>query len=315
VQSVAVAMQHPLAPGWTSSFAIVGRPAPPHGEEPESSIRPVMPGYFRAVGAKLLRGREIQESDISGAPGVVVINEAFAKLHFPNQDPIGQQIHREVWWSGMPATYQVVGLVADERFQGPRAPADPATYFSFDQFTFNDNWVLIRTKGDAKSFIPTLRQTVWAMDRDLPLENVRTMDEILGDTIADSRFNTALLSMFAGVALLLAAIGIYGVLAYTVAQRTSEIGIRMALGAQRSSVLRLVVGNGLGLTMIGVAIGVVGAIIATRTLDSLVFGVSTKDPTVFALVALALTVVAATAAAVPALRASRVDPIVALRSD
>ena len=315
VQSVAVAMHHPLAPGWTSSFAIVGRPAPPHGEEPESSIRPVMPGYFRAVGAKLLRGREIQESDISGAPGVVVINEAFAKLHFPNQDPIGQQIHRDVWWPGMPATYQVVGLVADERFQGPRAPADPATYFSFDQFTFNDNWLLVRTKGDAKSFIPTLRQTVWAMDRDLPLENVRTMDEILGETIADSRFNTVLLSMFAVVALLLAAIGIYGVLAYTVAQRTSEIGIRMALGAQRSSVLRLVVGNGMALTLIGVAIGIVGAIIATRTLDTLVFGVSTKDPAVFALVALALTAVAATAAAVPALRASRVDPIVALRSD
>ena len=315
VQSVAVAMQHPLAPGWTSSFGIVGRPAPPQGEEPESSIRPVMPGYFRAVGAKLLRGREIQESDISGAPGVVVINEAFAKLHFPNQDPIGQQIQRAVWWKGMPDTYQIVGLVADERFQGPRAPADPATYFSLDQFTFNDNWVLVRTKGDAKSFIPTLRQTVWAMDRDLPLENVRTMDELLGDTIADSRFNTALLSMFAAVALLLAAIGIYGVLAYTVAQRTSEIGIRMALGAQRSSVLRLVVGNGLVLALIGVGIGVVGAIIATRTLSTLVFGVSTTDPSVFAFVALTLTAVATAAAAIPALRASRVDPIVALRSE
>jgi putative ABC transport system permease protein len=274
-----------------------------------------MPGYFRAVGAKLIRGREIQESDIVGAPGAVVINEAFAKLHFPNQDPIGQQIHRDVWWKGMPDTYTIVGLVADERFQGPRAPADPATYFSFDQFTFNDNWLLVRTKGDAKSFIPTLRQTVWAMDRDLPLENVRTMDELLGETIADSRFNTALLSLFAVVAMLLAAIGIYGVLAFTVAQRTSEIGIRMALGAQRSSVLRLIVGNGLALTLIGVVIGAAGALVATRALERLVFGVSTTDPGVFVFVAFALTAVAATAAAVPALRASRVDPIVALRSD
>jgi putative ABC transport system permease protein len=215
----------------------------------------------------------------------------------------------------MPSEYEIVGIVKDERFNGPRAPADPATYFSLPQFTFNDNWLLVRTKTDPKAFVPTLRQLVWSMDRDLPLENVRTMDEILGDTMADSRFNTALLSMFAVIALLLAAIGIYGVLAYTVAQRTSEIGIRMALGAPRGSVLRLVVGNGLALAVIGVAIGSAGALMATRALDRLVFGVSTTDPGVFAFVAFALTAVAVTAAAVPALRASRVDPIVALRSE
>ena len=315
VQSVTVAMQHPLSPGWTSSFTIAGREPPPAGQEPESSIRPVMAGYFRAVGAKLLRGREILESDGVGAPGVVVINEAFARLHFPNEDPLGKRINRISWWKGMPTSFEIVGVVADERFQGPRAPADPATYFAMPQFTFNDNWVLVRTRADAKAFIPTLRQTVWAIDRDLPLESVATMDEIVGDSMADSRFNTALLSLFAIVALLLAAIGIYGVLAYTVAQRTSEIGIRMALGAQRSSVLRLIVGNGLLLAVIGVAIGAVGALVATRALERLVFGVSTTDPGVFAFVALALTAVAVTAAAVPALRASRVDPIVALRSD
>jgi putative ABC transport system permease protein len=315
VQSVAVAMQHPLAPGWTSSFTIDGREPPPNGQEPESSIRPVMPGYFRAVGAKLLRGREILASDAVGAPGVVVINESFARLHFPNEDPIGRRILRSSWWKGMPDSYQIVGIVADERFNGPRAPADPATYFSLAQFTFNDNWLLVRTKNDAKAFVPTMRQLVWSMDRDLPLENVRTMDELLDDSVADSRFNTALLSLFAAVALLLAAIGIYGVLAYTVAQRTSEIGIRMALGAQRSSVLRLVVGNGLTLTLVGIAIGAAVALVATRSLDRLVFGVSTSDPGVFAFVALTLSAVAAVAAAVPALRASRVDPIEALRSE
>jgi len=315
VQSVAIAMQHPLSPGWTSSFTIAGRTPPPAGQEPESSIRPVMPGYFRAVGAKLLRGREIQESDRVGAPGVVVINEAFAKLHFPNENPIGQRLDRTSWWKGMPASFEVVGVVADERFNGPRTSADPATYFSFEQFTFNDNWLLVRTKGNAKSFVPTLRQIVWGMDRDLPLEHVQTMDEILGDSVADSRFNTVLLSLFAVVALLLAAIGIYGVLAYTVAQRTSEIGIRMALGAPRSSVLRLVVGNGVALALIGVAIGGAVALVATRALDRLVFGVSTNDPSVFAFVGLTLTAVAVTAAAVPALRASRVDPIEALRNE
>ena len=315
VQSVAVAMQHPLSPGWTSSFTIAGRQPPPAGQEPEASIRPVMPGYFRAVGARLVRGREIQASDGTGAPGVVVINEAFARLHFPNEDPIGRRIERASWWRGMPSSFEIVGVVADERFQGPRAPADPATYFSLAQFTFNDNWLLVRTKGDAKAFVPTLRQMVWAMDRDLPLENVRTMDEILGESMADSRFNTVLLSLFAVVALLLAAIGIYGVLAYTVAQRTSEIGIRMALGAQRTSVLRLVVGSALGLAITGVAIGAAAAFFATRALEQLVFDVSTTDPVVFGLVALALTTVAGAAAAIPALRASRVDPIVALRSE
>lgn len=315
VQSVAVAMQHPLTPGWTSSFTIDGRPLPPQGEEPESSIRPVTPGYFRAVGARLLRGREIRESDGVGAPGVVVINEAFARLHFPNEDPLGRRIVRGSWWKGMPDSYEIVGVVADERFAGPRAPADPATYFSLAQFTFNDNWLLVRTKRDPKAFIPTLRQIVWSLDRDLPLEHVQTMDEILDESVADSRFNTVLLSAFAGVALLLAAIGIYGVLAYTVAQRTSEIGVRMALGAQRGSVLRLVVGNGLKLALTGIVIGAAGALVATRALERLVFGVSTSDPGVFALVALALTAVAATAAGLPALRASRVDPIVALRSE
>jgi len=310
-----VAMQHPLSPGWTSSFTIDGREPPPSGQEPESSIRPVMAGYFRAVGAKLLRGRDILESDGVGAPGVVVINEAFARLHFPNEDPLGKRITRTSWWKGMPAHFEIVGVVADERFQGPRAPADPATYFALPQFTFNDNWVLVRTKGPAKAFVPMLRQTVWAMDRDLPLETVATMDELMGDSMADSRFNTALLSLFAIVALLLAAIGIYGVLAFTVAQRTSEIGIRMALGAQRSSVLRLIVGNGLILAVIGVVIGAAGALVATRALERLVFGVSTTDPGVFAFVALTLTAVAVTAAALPALRASRVDPIVALRSE
>jgi putative ABC transport system permease protein len=244
-----------------------------------------------------------------------VINEAFARLHFPNEDPIGRRIQRASWWKGMPASFEIVGIIADERFNGPRSAADPATYFSLAQFTFNDNWLLVRTKNDPAAFVPTLRQIVWSMDRDLPLENVRTMETILGETVADSRFNTALLSLFAMVALLLAAIGIYGVLAYTVAQRTSEIGIRMALGAQRASVLRLVVGNGLTLAIVGVAIGSGGALLATRALERLVFGVSTTDPGVFAFVGLALTAVAAAAAAVPALRASRVDPIVALRSE
>ena len=250
-----------------------------------------------------------------GQPGVVVINEAFARLHFPNEDPIGRRILTGVLVEGD------AGLLRDRRCRGGRALQRPA------RASRSGNLFLARAvhvqrqlaaradENDAKTFAPTLRRIVWSMDRDLPLENVQTMNELLGESIADSRFNTALLSLFAVVALLLAAIGIYGVLAFTVAQRTSEIGIRMALGAQRSSVLRLVVGNGLTLAVVGVAIGAAVALVATRSLQRLVFGVSTADPGVFAFVALVLTAVAATAAAIPALRASRVDPIDALRSE
>jgi len=317
VQSVAVSYEHPIGEGWTSSFTIEGRDPPPVGHEPESRIRPVQPGYFRTVGVKLLQGRDVRATDRGGAPGAVVVNEAFVRRHFPNESPIGKRIVRGAWWPGMPSTYEIVGLVRDEPFLGLSAPADPATYFPHSQFPMNDMWVIARGSGDAAAFTrtfgPAFRERVWRLDPNLPVEEITTMRQLLGASVAEPRFNMALLALFAGAALLLAAVGIYGVLSYTVTQRTGEIGVRMALGAERGQVLRLVVGQGLGVALLGVALGTAGALGLVRVLTSLLYGVSAHDPLIFGGVAALLTAVALAAAYLPARRASRIEPVVALR--
>jgi putative ABC transport system permease protein len=312
--SVAVAYEHPLSEGWTSSFVIEGRPVPPPGQEPEARVRPVWPGYFRTVGVRLVRGRDLSERDRMGAPGAVVVNEAFVRRHFPGVDPIGQRIHRRSWWPEAPESFEIVGVAADEPFDGLTGEAGPATYFSHAQFPMSDMWLIVRGRpADLPALAAALRERVWSVDRDLPVEQVQTMREVLGASVAEPRFNTALVSLFAGVALLLAAVGIYGVLSYTVTQRTGEIGVRMALGAERGRVLRLVVGQGVGVALLGVVLGTVGALALSRVLTSLLYGVSEHDPAIFGGVVLLLTTVALAAAYLPARRASRIEPVVALR--
>jgi putative ABC transport system permease protein len=266
----------------------------------------VTPGYFRTVGVRLLRGRDITARDRGDAPGVVVINEAFAKLHFPNEDPIGRRLVRGAWWPNMPSTFEIIGVIRDERFLGLATDADPATYFPHAQMPFGDMNLIVEAHGDPAPLI-------WAVDRDIPLDDLRTMDDLVGGSLARPRFVGLLLGLFAAAALLLAAMGIYGVLSYTVAQRTSEIGIRMALGAQRGEVVRAVVGQGLALTALGIAIGGAAAVALTRVLAGMLFGVSPTEPGVFAAVAALLVVVAGLAAWIPARNASRVDPLIALR--
>ena len=262
-----------------------------------------------------MRGRDIATTDVASAPGVVVINEAFAKRHFPDQDPIGKRISRGQWWPNTPSSYTIIGIVANERFLGLAEGSDPATYFSHAQFPMNDLWVVMRTSGNPLALVPLLRERVWALDRDLPVENVNTMRALLETSLASPRFNAAMMALFAVAALLVAAIGIYGVMSYTVAQRTNEIGVRMALGATRAGVLRLIIGQGVGLAFAGIAIGVVAAFGLTRILSALLFGTDAHDPLIFASVAGLLAAVAMTAAFIPAHRASRIEPVQALRYD
>jgi putative ABC transport system permease protein len=302
-----------MSPGWTTSFRITGRAAPPEGQEPEARMRPVTPGYFRTAGVQLLRGRDISDRDRSDAPGVVVINEAFAKLHFPSEDPIGKRLERTPWWPNTPASFEIVGVIRDERFLGLSSDADPATYFPHAQVPFSDMYVVLKARGDPGDLIPVLRSEIWAVDRDIPLDNLRTMDELVGGSLARPRFVGMLLGLFAAAALLLAAIGIYGVLSYTVAQRTPEIGIRMALGAQQGEVLRSVVGQGMALATLGIILGGGAAVAVTRVLSGMLFGITPTDPAVFAAVAGLLAIVAALAAYIPARKASMVDPLIALR--
>jgi putative ABC transport system permease protein len=326
VEHVAISLEHPLGEGWAAGFTIEGRPEPQPGEGPEGRVRPVTPGYFATVGVPLLAGRDIAESDRVGAPGVVVVNQAFARKYFPGENPLGARLRRPAWWPGMPTTYEIVGVAADERFLGLATPPDPATYFAFAQFSLAQVVLVKLRAGEAgaagdvndavpASFVTAFRNAVWSLDKDLPVERVEPMREVLHAQLAAARFNAGLLTLFALVALALAALGVYGVLSYTVAQRSAEIGIRMALGAPRRRVLGLVVGEGVAVALVGVSGGLIASAVVTRLLSRLLFDVSTTDGTVFAGVALLLTVVAVAASFVPARRASRVDPLTAMRRE
>ena len=313
VEYAALAFEHPLSQGWTSSYTLDGRDPPPPGQEPEAYVRPVRPGYFRTAGIDLIRGRDISEADAADAPGAVVVNEAFVRRHFRDEDPIGKRINRLSWWPGLPTSFTIVGVVSDEKFLGLAEGSDPATYFPHAQFPMNDMWVLLRSKGEPRTLLPDLRKRVWSIDANLPVENVSTMPALLSTSLASPRFNALLMSLFAISAMLIAAIGIYGVMSYTVAQRTGEIGVRMALGASRAQVLKLVVGQGMALALIGIAIGILGALSLARVLTSLLYGVNPHDPVIFTGVAGLLATVAILAAFLPAHRASRIEPVTALR--
>jgi putative ABC transport system permease protein len=282
----------------------------------------VHPGYFKVVGVPLLAGRDVAASDQFGTPGVVIVNEAFLRRHFPDavQAParaLGRRLHRGPWWPGQPKSFEVVGVVADEPMHGPGMPASSATYFAHTQFPLDEMWLVARVADGVRpeAVVAGLRAAVWRVDPTVPLDGVTTMRELLGESIAEPRFAAGLLSLFAGAALLLAAVGIYGVLAYGVAQRSAEIGVRMALGADRGRVMRQVVREGLGVALAGVGLGLAGALAGGRVLASLLHDVPTHDPTVLGGVALLLLMVAIAAALLPALRASRVSPMTALRAD
>jgi putative ABC transport system permease protein len=315
VQSVSTAFEHPLSEGWTSSYVVSDRERPKAGEEPEARVRPVSPGYFQEMGLPMIRGRDLDTRAAFGTPGEVVVNEAFVDRHFPDTDPVGKRIERQPWWPGQPASWEIVGVVANERFLGLAQEADPATYFPHAQFPMNEMYVLVRTANDPGLLRDVVRQEVWAIDRDIAIEDIPTMDDVLAGLTAVPRFNVQLIGLFAVVALLLAAIGIYGVLAQIVTQRTPEIGIRLALGADRGTVLRMVVGQGLKLSIIGTMLGLLLALGATRILEAQLYDVPARDPMVFATVAGLLVLIALLAAYLPGRRASRVDPIVALKND
>jgi predicted permease len=322
VREVSIAFEHPLGEGWTSSYVIEGEPAPAPGTEPEARVRPVQPGYFHTVGVRMLAGRDVADGDRFGTAGAVVVNLAFLRRHFPAlvnapAGVLGRRLHRGPWWKGQPESFTIVGVVDDEPMHGVGMPATPATYFAYAQFPMKEMWIVARVADGVRpeTIMPGLRAAVWRVDATVPVEGVVTMRELLGQSVAEPRFAAGLLSLFAGAALLLAAVGIYGVLAYGVAQRSAEIGLRMALGAGRTRVVRQVVGEGLAVALGGVALGIAASLAGGRVLTSLLHDVPPRDPTVLGGVVMLLVCVAAGAALLPALRASRVNPMAALRAE
>jgi putative ABC transport system permease protein len=297
-----------------------GRPMPAPDKMPQTVFYVTSPGYLDAMGIRLVRGRFFAESDTLSAPRVVVVDEEFARAFFPGEDPIGQRLKSFDFKGVAPA--EIVGVVAHVNHYGAGAPepTKPQLYLPFKQIPEADLamflspvFVAARTEGDPAALAPAVRRESQAVDASQPLYQVITMEEVLSQLISTQRLSTTLLTFFAAVALLLAGVGIYGVMSYAVTQRRHEIGVRMALGARPRDVLRMVVGQGMVLTLIGLVVGLLGAFALTRVMSSLLYGVSATDPFVYLAVSLALAAVALLANLVPARRAMRVDPLVALR--
>jgi putative ABC transport system permease protein len=297
------------------SFEVEGRNIP-KGEQPSSHFRSISLDYFSAMKIPLLAGRAFTERDNASAPGVVIVNKTFANRHFPNENPIGKHIKPGVSVEGEPVWREIVGVVKDVKHrQSLSRDYEPEYYVPHAQIPFNGMSLIMRTTNDARSLARSIQQEVQALDRDVPVYRIKTLDQYLGVAVAQPKFSALLLSLFAGLALLLTAIGLYGVMAYAVVQRAQEIGIRIALGAQTGDVLKMVLRQGLKLTTLGLAIGLAAAYALTRYMQSLLFGVKATDPSTFAAIALLLIAVALMACWIPAKRATKVDPMVALRCE
>lgn len=310
IDAVALAINGPLDAGWTSRFTIEGRADVAPGEQEEVRVRVVSPDYFRTVGIPVVRGRPLERGDDHpDARPVILINEAFARRYFVDEEPVGARLSQ---WG---LTREIVGVVKDVKFQGLEADTAPAIYPTFSQAPFPGFSLLVRTREAPEKSFEQIREIVWSLDRDLALSSFTTLEERLSATVAGSRFSMILFAMFAALALLLAALGIYGVMSYSVSQRTHEIGVRMSLGAARKNVLGLVLGEGARIAGLGILLGIAAAMVLTRALETLLFGVGRLDARTFAAVSLLAAVVALAACYVPALRATRVDPISTLRQD
>ncbi|HET6169760.1 MAG TPA: ABC transporter permease [Terracidiphilus sp.] len=302
-----------------TGFQIVGRPVTKSGCG--GQYMSITPGYLSLFRIPVLRGRDFTENDKAGAPDAVLINEALARKCWPNEDPIGQQIRDGNEVGGVES---IVGIVADSHNSGLGRPADPMIMVPIPQVTDSYNaayaniqplfW-MVRTDGDPRRFIPAVSEQLRIASAGFPVGHIRTMDEVMGHSTARQSFNMLLLSIFGAVALLLAAIGIYGLMAYSVAQRTQEIGIRMALGADRTTIRKLVVWQGMRLALVGVVAGIAASFGLTRLLSTFLFGVKPWDPAVFLLAPFILTTIALLAVWLPATRASKVDPMQALRAE
>jgi putative ABC transport system permease protein len=308
VESVGMISELPLSGQLNDMpYTVEGRPPASPDQGFDDDFRRVNTEYFRAMRIPLLRGRNFTEQEVAKSAKVVVISDLLAKRVFPNEDPIG---HRLVMgMSGLP--FEIIGVVGDVRHSALENSPAPAMYMPTQDGPSTN--LVIRAQGDPSNLAAAVRREVKAIDPDQPVAAVKTMDEWLTTSVSAPRYRTSLLGLFALVALILASTGIYGVMSYSVAQRTHEIGVRMALGAGRFHVLRLVVRQGMGLVGIGVVLGLIGAVALTRVMSSLLFEVTPKDPLTFTAVAAFLTLVALVACYIPARRATKVDPLVALR--
>ncbi|PYJ09652.1 MAG: ABC transporter permease, partial [Verrucomicrobia bacterium] len=312
VQAVGVTHSMPLVSDYVLGFNIEGRPAIDPSDLPSTNYYAVTPDYFHAMGIRLIRGRVFTPQDDAKAPRVALINETMAHQFFPNEDPIGKRINIT---NGPDTWREIVGIVADIKQYGVDKATSAQSYEPFAQVPFTSINLVVRTKGSPAALLGAIRPAVYAVDKDQPVGTIRPLEEIVADTIARQRFALLLLTVFSSVALVIAAVGIYGVMAYNVVQRTGEFGIRMALGAQQRDVLKLVLTQGGKLIGLGLVIGLLATLGASRAMGSMLFNTSAYDPLTLASITLLLGAVALVACFFPANRATKVNPIEALRTE
>lgn len=312
VQAAGLSQSVPLVNDFVASLEFEGRPSVEHADRPSANFYSVSGGYFDAMGVRLIKGRVIGEGDRAGAPRVAVVNETFARRFYTNDEPIGRRIKVT---QGPFDWREIIGVVADTAQYGLAVETPAQVYESYQQQPFSSVELVVRTAVDPASLTNSLRASVREIDPDQPLGRVATLQHVVDNSLGSQRFSLALFSTFAGVALLLAAIGLYGLVAYTVSQRTQEIGVRLALGAGPADVLRLVVRQALALAAVGIAIGTLAAFGAARLMRSMLFETSPSDAITFVAVPLLLLTVIVLASLVPARRAAHVDPLITLRGD
>jgi putative ABC transport system permease protein len=319
VESAAFVAPMPFSGGNVGSdFRIEGRPRPEPGQEPDANNRSVTAQYFQAIGIPLLKGRYFTEQDRrGGAVGAAIINDTLARNYFPNEDPIGKYISNvgANQNDGDPKRWEIVGVVGDVRHSSLTKAAASELYLPYQQNSWNWGNFFVRTTNDPTALTRSFTEVIRSIDKTVPVTNVQPLTQAISDTVAQARFYTLLFALFGAAGLLLTLTGIYGVISFTVSQQTQEIGVRMALGAQSSDVLKLVIGHGMVLTLIGAGLGLLGALGLTRLMQTMLFRVSATDPLVLAGVSAALIFVALVACYVPARRATKVDPLIALRCE
>jgi putative ABC transport system permease protein len=311
VKSVGLVHRVPLVGGYVLSVSLSDRPKPDPGSTPSANFRSISPGYFQTLGIPLRRGRIFTSADAANSAMVVIIDDAFARKHFPNEDPIGRQLDIGNGTKGA----EIVGIVGDVSYEDLESTQAPTMYVPLPQDVFSTMWVLARTDRDPNALASAARQVVRDLDRTLPTFSMSPLTTLLSDSMAQRRFSMLLLLVFAGLALFLAVVGLYGVVSYTVAQRTREIGLRLAIGAQPGQVLRMIVGGGMKLAALGIVIGLALAAALNDLIRTMLFKVEPFDPMSYAATAALLFVVATAAAFVPARRAMRVDPVTALQQE
>jgi len=311
VRSAGLVNALPITGGPGTEFVIEGRPTPRLGEEPGADIRVADPQYFSTMGIPLVAGRVFTEHDSAASARVVLINQTLARKFWPSENPLGQRITMKDW--GPPLTGEIVGVVGDVKTNGLDEQVGPMIYWSYYQFGLVFNSFVVRTESDPLLMVSAVKSRIWLVDKNQPVSQIQTMDQVLSQSLARRRLYVVLLGIFACVALLLAASGIYGVVSYSVTQRTREMGIRVALGAERVDILRIIVLQAGKLALAGELAGILVALAVTRLMTSLLFGITAVDPLTFAGVTLLLSAVALAACYIPARRAMRVDPMIALR--